>query len=122
MAVERNALIAIVVSLTGGCAALNSVSDSLFTDRSEKSREVQDIFYRQKAAIEGRAAAGYLTWVHAARNVRDVDRSLAGYPDTATAHATSRDSGTYMGETYLLVATFAAMGQSSPLTLTQERP
>ena len=46
LAVERNALIAIVVSLTGGCAALNSVSDSLFTDRSEKSREVQDIFYR----------------------------------------------------------------------------
>jgi len=74
----RNVLIAMVACLASGCATLNSISDSLFTDYSEENREAQDMFETQKAAIEQRAAAGYLTWVQAARNVRDVDRSLVG--------------------------------------------
>ena len=60
------------------CAELNTLTDNLLTDKNEETRQVQNSFDSQKSAIEDSARAGYLTWVQAARNVRDLDRSFAG--------------------------------------------
>ena len=39
---------------------------------------MQNSFDSQKQAIEDRARGGYMTWVQAARDVRELDRSFAG--------------------------------------------
>lgn len=70
------------LGIFSGCAELNSFSDNLFTDQREESRQVQSAFDRQKERIEARAAAGTITWVQAARNVRDMDRSWVGKTPT----------------------------------------
>ena len=70
------------LSTLSGCADLNSLSQSLFTDQREEAREFQSAFDRQKNAIEARASAGYITWAQAARNVRDLDRSWVGKTPT----------------------------------------
>ena len=61
-----------------GCAELNNLTDSLFTDKREESRQAQNSFDTQKSAIENRASAGNINQVQAAQYVRNLDRSFAG--------------------------------------------
>lgn len=70
----RRCSVAILALMISGCAELNRLSDQLFTDTSQ----IQAEFDRRKAEIEGRAHRGQITWVAAARQVRELDRSYAG--------------------------------------------
>ena len=71
-------LITLLLLTGAGCAELNVLSESLFTDKRAEARQTQSEFDSQKAAIDYRAQSGYITWVQAAREVRDLDRSLVG--------------------------------------------
>ena len=72
-------LLLVVASLAlAGCAQLNDLSDSLFSDPRAENVETQRFFDQRKAEIEDQARSKRITWVEAARRVRDLDRSLAG--------------------------------------------
>lgn len=64
-----------------GCADLNRLDSqlgSVFRDLNAETREAQQTFDRQKAEIESTAFARQISWSEAARQVRELDKSLVG--------------------------------------------
>ena len=65
-------------SVLVGCAQLNDVSNTLFSDPRAENAGTQRVFDQRKAEIENQASNKRITWVESARRIREVDRSFAG--------------------------------------------
>jgi len=65
------------IALTG-CAQLNDLGNVLYTDSRQESANTQRVFDQRKAEIENHARSKQISWVEAAKLVRDLDRSLVG--------------------------------------------
>ena len=65
-------------SVLVGCAQLNDVSNTLFSDPRAENAGTQRVFDQRKAEIENQASNKRITWVESARRIRELDRSFAG--------------------------------------------